>query len=293
MAPAIGALRGAFALAFIAVSTVFWCSGVYLLALLRPLCPRRARLAVGTAMFRAVDGWVLGVRAMARCLRMARIEVELPAGLQRRGWYLVICNHRSWADILVLTFAFQGRIPQFKFLTKREIVWVPFIGLALLLLGFPMLRRYSRRQMAAHPALRQRDRGAVRRACAGFRERPTSVLAFVEGTRFSVAKRERQRGPYRQLLLPRSGGAAMILAELGDCLTGIVDATILYPGPAPTFWGFLSGRCPVVRLQAALLPPTDPAGVDRDAVDGWLRARWQRKDGLLTAAENAPRAAPG
>ena len=284
MAPAIGTLRGTVALAFIAVSTVFWSLGVYLLALVRPLFPVPGRVAIGTAMVRAVDGWVLGVRTMARCLGMVRIDVDLPPGLDRDGWYLVICNHRSWADILVLTFAFQGHIPQFKFLTKREIVWVPFIGLALLLLGFPMLRRYSRRRLAAQPALRERDRAAMRRACAGFRERPTSVLAFAEGTRFTLAKRDREGGPYRHLLQPRSGGAATTLGELGDCLSGIVDATIFYPGPAPTFWGFLSGRCSSVRLCAALLPPTDPDGADREAVAAWLRARWQRKDELLAAA---------
>ena len=290
MAPAIEAARGAAALAFIALSTVFWSLGVYAFAALRPLCPARGRKALGSAMFRAVDGWVIGVRAMARCLGMVRIDAELPAGLERDGWYLVICNHRSWADILVLTFAFQGRIPQFKFLTKRQILWVPFIGLALMLLGFPLLRRYSSPQLAAQPALRERDRDALRRACAGFRERPTSVLAFVEGTRFTMAKRERQRGPYRHLLPPRSGGAAMTLAELGDRLAGIVDATIFYPGPAPTFWGFLCGRCPAVRLQATLLPPTDPPGTDRDAVADWLRARWQYKDALLAAAKDGPRA---
>lgn len=284
MAPAIGTLRGTLALAFIAVSTVFWSLGVYLLAVLRPLVPAAGRVAIGTAMVRAVDGWVLGVRAMARCLGVVRVDAELPPGLQRDGWYLVICNHRSWADILVLTFAFQGHIPQFKFLTKREIVWVPFIGLALLLLGFPMLRRYSRRRLAAQPALRERDRAAMRRACAGFRERPTSVLAFAEGTRFTLAKRDLQGSPYQHLLQPRSGGAATTLGELGERLSGIVDATIFYPGPAPTFWGFLSGRCPSVRLRAALLPPTDPGGVDRDAVAAWLRARWQRKDALLAAA---------
>ena len=283
-AAAMGTLRGGVALAFIAVSTVFWSAGVYLLALLRPLFPAPGRVAVGTAMVRAVDGWVLGVRAMARCLGLVRIDADLPPGLQRDGWYLVICNHRSWADILVLTFAFQGHIPQFKFLTKREIVWVPFIGLALLLLGFPMLRRYGRRRLAAQPALRERDRAAMRRACAGFRERPTSVLAFAEGTRFTLAKRDRQGAPYRHLLQPRSGGAATTLGEIGDRLSGIVDATIFYPGAAPTFWGFLSGRCPSVRLRAALLPPTDPGGASRDAVAAWLRARWQRKDALLAAA---------
>lgn len=286
MASALDPLRGAAASAFIALSTVFWSLGVYLLAALRLLCPRPARVALGTAMFRMVDGWVLGVRSACRQLGVTRIEADPPTSLRRDGCYLVICNHRSWADILVLVFAFYGHIPQFKFFTKRELIWVPFIGVALWLLGFPLLHRYSRDQLAANPALRGRDRAIVQRACEGFLERPTSVLNFVEGTRFSPAKRERQGAPYRHLLAPKSGGVAMTLAGLGGRLDGIVDATILYPGPAPSFWDFLCGRCPVVRLHAALLPSPLPgaAAEDRQALERWLAARWRSKDARLAAA---------
>lgn len=281
-------LRGVAASAFIALSTVFWSLGVYLLAVLRPLFPKRIKVALGTAMFRMVDGWVLGVRTACRGLGVVRIEADLPATLRRDGCYLVICNHRSWADILVLVFTFYGRIPQFKFFTKRELIWVPFIGLALWLLGFPLLHRYSRARLAANPALRDRDRAIVERACADFLERPTSVLNFVEGTRFSPAKRERQGARYRHLLAPKSGGVAMTLAGLGSRLDGIVDATILYPGPAPSFWDFLCGRCRVVRLHAALLQsPLADVGTDADdrqAIERWLGARWQAKDARLAAA---------
>lgn len=284
MASAVPVLRGAAAVAWIVLSTVFWSLGVYLLAALRPFVPKRQRVALGTAMFRAVDGWVVGVRAVCGWLGVVRIEADVAAGLRRDGWYLVICNHRSWADILVLTFALYGRIPQFKFFTKRELAWVPFIGLALLLLGFPMLRRYSRAQIAAKPALRHRDQAAIRRACDGFRERPTSVLSFVEGTRFTAAKRDRQQGPYRHLLKPHAGGVAVTLAGLGDRLDGIVDVTIRYPGAAPSFWGFLCGRCPVVRLAATAVDLSDIPDFSRAGVEGWLQARWRAKDASLAAA---------
>lgn len=289
VASALDPLRGTAAAGFIALSTVFWSSAVYLLAALRPLCSEAGRVALGTAMFRMVDGWVVGVRAACNRLRVVRIDAEVAGPLRRDGCYLVICNHRSWADILVLTFAFYGCIPQFKFFTKRELIWVPFIGLALWLLDFPLLRRYSRAQLAAKPALRERDRAVVQRACNGFLERPTSVLNFVEGTRFSTAKRERQGAPYRHLLLPKSGGVAMTLAGLGDRLDGIVDATISYPGPAPSFWSFLCGRCPVVRLHAALLPPPLAGPTpDAEGVRRWLAARWQCKDARLATAGDAP-----
>ena len=290
-------IRGSLAFAFIVANTVFWCLPVYLLGLLRPLLPSRWRVGVGTAMFRAVDGWVVCVRAVAQVLGVVRVKTVVTKcpgqpTLRPNGWYLVVCNHRSWADILVLTFAFFGMVPQFKFFTKREMIWVPFIGIALWLLDFPLLRRYDRkRRRAATPEvaanLRQRDRLEIRRACANFKERPTSVLNFVEGSRFTVAKRDAQASPYTNLLKPKIGGFATVLEQLGDQLDGVLDVTIVYPPApsgalAPSFWHFLCGRCPRVLVEARPLPPPDG---DRVALQDWIAELWARKDARLSQVE--------
>ena len=276
-------LRGSVAFAFIALKTVFWCLLVYLLALLRTLLAGRLRIGVGTAMFRMVDGWVSCVHWLAKRLGITQLDVELAesaaADWRRDGWYLVVSNHQSWADILVLVFALNGRIPQFKFFTKRQLIWVPFIGVALWLLGFPMVRRYSRERLQADPGLRERDRQVTRKACADFRARPTSVLNFAEGTRFTPAKRAALQSPYRNLLKPRVGGFAMVLAHLGDKLDAVVDVAIVYDTPtAPGFWDFLCGRCPRVRLRAQALAP--PAEADARE---WLLNLWAEKDAYLSS----------
>ena len=276
-------LRGSAAFAFIALNTVFWCLLVYLLALLRTLLPGRLRIGVGTAMFRMVDGWVCCVHWLAKRLGMTQLDVELAesatADWRRDGWYLVVSNHQSWADILVLVFALNGRIPQFKFFTKRQLIWVPFIGVALWLLGFPMVRRYSRERLQADPGLRERDRQVTRKACADFRARPTSVLNFAEGTRFTPAKRAAQQSPYGNLLKPRVGGFAMVLTHLGDKLDAVVDVAIVYDTPtAPGFWDFLCGRCARVRLRAQALAP--PAEADARE---WLDNLWAEKDAYLSS----------
>ena len=278
----IEVLRGTAAFAFIAANTVFWCALVYLLSPLRVLTRGRARVAIGSAAFRMVDGWVVCARWMAARLGVARIDVDIADGaaLRRDGWYLVVSNHQSWADILVLVFALNGRIPQFKFFTKRELLWVPFIGVALWLLGFPMVRRYGRERLAADPSLRERDRRIARRACAGFRERPTSVLNFLEGTRFTPAKRAAAQSPYRALLKPKVGGFATVLAQMEDRLDAVVDVTIVYPAPAaPGFWDFLCGRCRRPRLVARALPL--PA---ESEAKPWVEALWSAKDDYLAAS---------
>ena len=120
-----------------------------------------------------------------RTLGALRIEARGLDGLQRNEWYLVLSNHRSWVDILVLQSVFRGRIPFLKFFLKQQLIWVPLLGLAWWALDFPFMRRHSSEYLAQHPEERGKDLESTRKACARFAEIPTSVMNFVEGTRFT------------------------------------------------------------------------------------------------------------
>ena len=282
-------IRGTLAFTFIIVNSVFWCTLIFCLGLVRPLLPKGRRIPVGTAMMDAMGGWVACTAWLFRAFRITRIrettnETSADVSLRPDAWYLVVSNHQTWADILVLVMTLYGRIPQFKFITKRELIWLPFIGQAMWFLEFPYVRRYSRAQLAASPTLRERDREAMQKACVGFRDRPTSILIFLEGTRFTPEKRDAQGSRYRSLLNPRTGGFGMVLENLADRLEAVVDATIRYSGDtysggAPGFWDFLCGRCPEVEIDIrALAPPPD----DHDAVNAWVNRLWDAKDARLT-----------
>jgi len=233
-------------------------------------------------MVRAMDGWVVCARWMVRVLGICRVhETERAEGLRRDAWYAVVSNHQTWADILVLVLALYGRIPQFKFFTKRELIWLPFLGLAMWLLEFPYVHRYSRERLEADPGLRERDREATLRACRVFRDRPTSVLIFLEGTRFTPAKRDAQNSPYQALLFPKTGGLGLVLENLDDLLDAVVDVTIRYPDDAPGFWDFCCGRCPHVdvAIRPLPLPSAEP-----EAMRDWVDQLWKDKDARLTAS---------
>ena len=280
----IPVLRGAAALAFLVLNTVFWFVPILLLGTVRRLSPPPLKRACGGGLAIALRGWVACAAAMATALRVARSQVEFAPDsppLRRDAWYLLVCNHQSWADILVLVFAFRKRTPPFKFFTKRALIWLPLIGLALWLLDFPYVRRYGSERLRADPALRAQDERAVRAVCAAIAERPTSVLNFLEGTRFTAAKREAQGSPYQTLLRPKVGGLLLVRDGLGDTLRAVVDTTIHYPGGAPGFWDFLCGRCPVNTVYIRVLPL--PQG-DRDALREWADALWAEKDARLRAA---------
>jgi 1-acyl-sn-glycerol-3-phosphate acyltransferase len=171
------------------------------------------------------------------------------------------------------------------------------MGLAWWALDFPFMRRHSEEYLKLHPEMRGRDQAATRRACEKFALIPTSVMNFLEGTRFTPAKRQRQQSPYRHLLKPKAGGIALALNAMGDRFQAILDVTIVYPDGAPNFWEFLCGKLERVIVRVQILPVperlmhSDYAGDAevRTAFQQWVQQLWQDKDEqisrLLTEAK--------
>ena len=159
------------------------------------------------------------------------LDVRGLEALSTREWYLVVSNHRSWVDILVLQAVFNRRIPFLKFFLKQQLIWVPFLGLAWWALDFPFMRRHSPEFLQKHPERRGEDLEVTRLACEKFRLIPTSVMNFVEGTRYTAQKHAAFKSPYRHLLPPRPGGTSFVLSAMGGMLHAMLDVTIAYPGP--------------------------------------------------------------
>ena len=227
-----------------------------------------------------VNGWMLD-----RWSR-TRVQVEQDADLQRDGHYLVLANHQSWVDIVVLQRVFNRRIPLMRFFLKRQLIWVPLLGVAWWALDFPFMARHTREQIQRRPELAGRDIEATRRACEKFRAIPVAIMNFVEGTRFTPAKHSRQASPYRHLLKPRAGGVAFVLDAMGDGLHAILDVTIAYPGGRPSLVDLIANRVPEVRVrvrQRAI--PVELVGGDyqsdaefRARFQHWINGMWLEKD---------------
>ena len=224
--------------------------------------------------------WVANNNAWIAAVGPADWDVQGVANLHPRGWYLVSSNHQSWVDILVLQRVFHGHIPFLKFFLKSELIWVPVIGLAWWALDFPFMKRGK-----GHGA-RHSDLKATRQACEKFKRIPTTVINFVEGTRFTPAKHAAQNSPYRHLLKPKIGGLGIALATMGEQFEALLDVTIVYPHGAPTFWHLLCGRIDAVtvRVQQRAIPPevlgSDPMGdkAYRQRIGAWVEGQWAEKD---------------
>ena len=283
----------------IAVSTVGHVVPLLLVALVKALLPLpRLRVAANPILTGLAESWIGVNNWMWDRLTDTRLTLHQDASLHIDGHYLVLANHQSWVDILVLQKVFNRRIPFMRFFLKRQLIWVPLLGLAWWALDFPFMGRYTKKQIARDPSLAGRDTEATRRACEKFRAIPVSIMNFVEGTRFTPDKHARQGSPYRQLLKPKSGGVAFVLDAMGDGLHAVVDVTIAYPGGSPTLVDLLGNRVPEVRVRVRERPiPAELLQGDyqndrafRARFQQWINGLWQEKDEDLTALLQAPRA---
>jgi 1-acyl-sn-glycerol-3-phosphate acyltransferase len=283
-------VRGITLSALLALNTLSWGTPIVLLGAFKLVLPEgrlRRRLILRLADF--AERWTAVNDSLFDRLLPTRWEVSPVDGLRADGHYLIISNHSSWVDILVLQRVFHRRVALLRFFIKQELIWFPIVGAACWALDFPFMKRYSAEYLEEHPEKRGSDVATTRKACQRYKTIPVAILNFVEGTRFSIDKRIEQESPYRHLLRPRAGGVAHVIAAMGDQLEELLDVTIAYPGVRMTMWKFLTGHVPRVRvdIRRRAIPPeivddaiTEP-GPERDRFRQWLEAIWEEKDKTL------------
>ncbi|MDN6298233.1 MAG: acetyltransferase [Halomonas sp.] len=277
-------------------NTLFWALPLITLTLIKLIAPRSLQPMVLNGLNAIALNWIgFNLWWMRHWLR-PELHASIPEGLNPDKWWLVISNHRSWTDIFMLLMVLHRRIPMPRFFLKTQLIWIPVVGLAFWALEFPFMRRYNREQMAQNPKLAEIDRRATARMCRRARYRPIAIFNFLEGTRFTPEKRETQQrhdpqNTYRHLLKPKAGGVAQVLNLLGDRLDGIVDVTISYAAPEPSFWRFLCGQEAPVTLTARKLDipawmhhaPYHADSQHKERFHLWINALWQEKDRQLDA----------
>lgn len=285
-------IRIAFAFALVASNTLLHGTVLLVLALVKLLLPLAAmRDALSKVLVKIAESWIAVNTWLILHLTPTTIELHTDTTLHREGWYLVLCNHVSWVDIPVLQAATNRRIPSLKFFLKRELIYVPILGLAWWALDYPFMKRHSRAAIEKNPALRGQDLEVTRRACERYKRLPVSVMNFVEGTRFTAAKRGAQDSPYRHLLKPRAGGVAAVLDAMGGSLRSVLDVSIIYPtSTPPTMLDLLAGRIGKVEVHIVErpIPELGPGDYESDAqyrarCQQWINALWAEKDGLIVS----------
>jgi len=87
-----------------------------------------------------------------------KIVVHGEGKLHKKGWFFLICNHQSWADILIVQRVFNHKLPFIKFFMKEQLKWaIPIAGIACWIMGFPFMKRYSKSYLKKHPEKKGKD----------------------------------------------------------------------------------------------------------------------------------------
>jgi 1-acyl-sn-glycerol-3-phosphate acyltransferase len=288
--------RGVVSFALMVMYTLLCMVPLTLLAIGKLLSPtQKMRDLFRRSLSRVVEAWVGLNSRLVTVGRGGMWDIEVPAGLDHQGRYVVSCNHQSWVDILALQKVFNRRLPVLTFFIKKELIYVPFMGFAWWALDFPFMSRHSREEIRKNPQLAGKDLESARLACEKLKQLPSAMMSFPEGTRFSEAKRDRSSSPYRHLLKPKVGGIGVVMYALGDRLQSLIDVTIVYPtralhDRAPTFWDLMCGKVPEIIVRARELEiPRHLLGRNfredreiRRELEAWIHEVWQEKDQLIT-----------
>ena len=279
--------RGIIASLLFGLNVLFWPFIVLAFSILKFLLPfKPVRRFFDRILLWLSENWISCNSGWMNLTQKTKWDVQGLEDLNYKGWYLVVSNHQSWVDIFVLQHLLNRRIPLMKFFLKRELIWVPLMGLAWWALEFPFLRRHSAEYLKKHPQQKRKDFETTRLSCEKFANMPTSVMNFLEGTRFTKSKHARQESPYQYLLRPKAGGTALALSVLGDKFNSLLNITIVYPDGTPTFWEFLCGNLKrvIVRFQNIEIPQHllrgDYEGDNnfRVAFQLWVQQLWHEKD---------------
>ena len=280
-------LTGILTTTLLLLNTVVLICPLLVFALLKLVLPGRGRDYASWAVMWVAETWSEIDKAIFALCIPTQWDIRGVENLRKDTSYLAVSNHQTWVDIPALIESLNRRTPFFKFFLKKELIWVPLLGLAWWGLDYPFMKRYSKAFLEKHPELKGKDLEITKAACELFKRQPVTVVNYLEGTRFTEAKRQEQQSPYRYLLKPKAGGVAFVLAALGEQLDALLDVTIVYPGnKAPGFWDLLNGSISrvIIDIQVRELDPALWAGdyendpEFRQTVQAWVNQLWEEKD---------------
>lgn len=226
-------------------------------------------------------------------IQKVNLEVSGLNQLNPKDWYLVIANHQSWLDIVILQRLFNKKIPVLKFFVKDQLKWIPLLGFSWWAMGCPFMKRYSKEYLAKKPHKQGKDLIATYKAIEIFKRSPASIMNFVEGTRFTPLKKEQQQSPYNHLLKPKAGGISFIISSMGEQITSLLDVTIVYSCKNHSLWDFLRKRIKSIKIDVRQIPipkkftslqQMNDQSIQNEFKD-WLNQHWAEKDNLIASLQ--------
>ncbi|MBK2025347.1 acyltransferase [Francisella philomiragia] len=282
------AYYGLFSLVCLMSTAIIAFIPVFIFSLVKLLIPIKSiRYFCTSAVQYSVSLWISFVILIAKFFLPTKIEVEQNKELDKNGSYLIICNHKSWLDTFVLMMIFHKKIAFPKFFMKFQVFFIPVLGLIAWALEFPAMKRYKKEYLKKHPEKKGEDLKKTVEYCKKLSSRPTTIVNFVEGTRYTSHKA--LKSAYKNLLNPKAGGIAVILKSLSDRMVGVLNTTIVYDNPKQTLWDYMIRKTKKIKVKIDLIPISEvPMGdyftseTDKEYFQVWLNKLWQTNDEYIS-----------
>ncbi|MCL1112022.1 acyltransferase [Shewanella basaltis] len=277
-------------LSLLIINTTIWGSLITIGGIIKLLLPFKVvRTVLTYIMNRFMWAWATCNGSILYLISNIEWDISGLEKLDPNRWYLLISNHVSGFDIAAQTYVLRNHIPMLKFFLKKELLYVPILGLGCWALDMPFMNRTSAAKLKKNPKLKGKDLETTRRACERFKDVPTSIINYVEGSRFTEEKRLRQDSPYRHLLRPKASGIAFTLSAMGEQFTHLLNITLVYPETSEkVLSNVMHGRTKKVVMCIEVLPVPHVDANDylnhadtRVAFQRWLNQLWSEKDHMI------------
>ena len=113
--------------------------------------------------------------------------------LDPKGTYLILANHQSWIDIMMVMVVLGKGTTLPRFFMKWELVYMPVINICAWALDFPIMRRYTQEDIKDRPELKNRDFDYAHEVLSRNPDQACVVVNYAEGTRFTPEKHKKNR----------------------------------------------------------------------------------------------------
>ena len=272
---------------YLIINTLIWSAVIYLFFIIRIAFPipylKKATVYLSSL---TVEAWIGFNNFIIRLIYRDCWDIKLPENLKRDESYLLICNHQSSLDTVLIEFLFNKKVPFLKFFIKSQLIWLPLIGVCFWMLDFPFMKRYSRKKLKLNPALLAANIQNAKKTLLKYENNSVTLINFLEGTRFSSDKHDKQNSPYKYLLKPQVGGVATAIGALPGKFKSVINVTIVYLNPKRSLWGFLTAESKkiVVRADLIEIPVNFHKGdyqndrAYKKEFRNWINDIWQKKD---------------
>src|SRR3990167_9359239 len=125
-------IRGTIVCVLLTVSSIFMALLIIVTAGIVYVIPNKRWRHAGSAFLQNFPIWWMDLNGLILKINTAgKLIFHGEGELKRDGWYMVVSNHQTWVDILIVSLALHRRVPTLKFFMKKELLWsLPFAGLA-------------------------------------------------------------------------------------------------------------------------------------------------------------------